>query len=45
MNFRILGNFPRKNQGFHPQILRIVDDLGHRKNQKLKLRGRKNRGF
>ena len=36
---------PRKNRGFEPQISRIVHNSGHRKNQKRKLRGRKNRGF
>ena len=35
----------RKNWGFDPQISRIVHDSGHRKSQKRKLRGRKNRGF
>ena len=47
MNSRILGNFEqffRKNRGLDPQILRVVYDSGHRKNQKRKFRGRKNRG-
>ena len=43
--FYIFGRFSRKNRGFDPQISREVHNSGHRKNQKRKFRGRKNRGY
>ena len=41
--FYIFGRFSRKNRGFDPQISREVHNSGHRKNQKRKFRGCKNR--